>query len=301
MDDQENNWRLLTEPGQPAVWFGKAEVLANVRVALDTYALQIAAPSLAQAIVPGQFIMIRLAATTDPLLGRAFALYDVLRNDSGQPRGLEIVYAAVGRMTQRLKDLPPTTGLEIWGPLGNGFPPVVRPRLILVAGGIGYTPFLAVSKEATGAAEYARHLQKRPNSPQIKLLFGVRNREYIPSDLSRFSDLGVNIAVSSDDGSIGQRGLVSDLLERELDGTVPEDTVVFCCGPEPLMAKTADLCLMRGVECYVSLETPMACGLGLCYSCVARIRGGDPQSQEWDYRRVCVEGPVFEASRVVFD
>jgi len=294
------HWRLLTEPGHPEVWFGNAEIVSNDQVARDTFCLRMAAAPIAGVITPGQFMMVRLPQTHDPLLGRAFALYDVVRNDKDQAIGLEIAYAAVGRMTRRLSTLRPGEKLEIWGPLGNGFPAPFADELILVAGGIGYTPFLAVAKEALGVTQYGKTARTGGRCCVVKLLFGVRSKDYVPSDIYRFSESGVQVVLSSDDGSVGKRGFVSDLLDEELSVPVRGRRVVYCCGPEPMMAKVAEICRERSVECLVSLETPMACGLGLCYSCMARIKV-NAQDAGWDYRRVCVEGPVFDARRVVFE
>jgi dihydroorotate dehydrogenase electron transfer subunit len=245
--------------------------------------------------------MVRLPHTTDPLLGRAFALYDAIRDDKGQGVYLEIAYAVIGRMTHRLATFKAGDTLEMWGPLGNGFPVPKSEELILVAGGIGYTPFLAVAKEAVGGARYGKTDRGQGRCRTVKLLFGVRSRDYVPTDIDRFSESGVQVVLSSDDGSVGTRGFASDLLEQELNSGTNTSRTVYCCGPEPLMAKVARLCCEKDIECLVSLETPMACGLGLCYSCVAKIRSAPDGANEWDYRRVCVEGPVFDGRRVVFD
>jgi len=298
---ETSHWQLLTEPGRAEVWFGSGEIIFNRQVARDTFCLRVFSPPIAEAITPGQFVMVRLPHTTDPLLGRAFALYDAIRDDKGQGVYLEIAYAVIGRMTHRLATFKAGDTLEMWGPLGNGFPVPKSEELILVAGGIGYTPFLAVAKEAVGGARYGKTDRGQGRCRTVKLLFGVRSRDYVPTDIDRFSESGVQVVLSSDDGSVGTRGFASDLLEQELNSGTNTSRTVYCCGPEPLMAKVARLCCEKDIECLVSLETPMACGLGLCYSCVAKIRSAPDGANEWDYRRVCVEGPVFDGRRVVFD
>jgi dihydroorotate dehydrogenase electron transfer subunit len=90
---------------------------------------------------------------------------------------------------------------------------------------------------------------------------------------------------------------VTDLLGQVLDETRGEDRLVVCCGPEPMMEAVADLCHLNETRCYVSLETPMACGIGICFSCVARVRQSDGT---WDWKRTCVEGPVFKADKIVW-
>ncbi|MGQ9505238.1 MAG: dihydroorotate dehydrogenase electron transfer subunit [Thermogutta sp.] len=296
-----SRWHLLTQPDKVEVWFGTGEIVVNEQVARETFCLRIFSPPIAEAITPGQFVMVRLPGTTDPLLGRAFALYDVVENDQGESVFLEIAYAAIGRMTRRLATLKPGNTIEIWGPLGNGFPVPQTDELILVAGGIGYTPFLAVAKEVQGIARYGKNDRGQSPCRSVKLLFGVRSRDYVPTDIDRFSAAGVHVVLSSDDGSIGTAGVASDLLESELASGDSAKRMVYCCGPEPLMAKVAHLCQEKNVKCLLSLETPMACGLGLCYGCVTKIRTDANDANQWDYRRVCVEGPVFDARQVVFE
>lgn len=297
----ESDWRLLTEPGTKPIWFGTATVVENTVIGQEIYSLRIVSPPIARAIVPGQFVMIRLPGHYDPLLGRAFALYDTFPDPhGGEPQGLEIVYMAVGKMTRLLARCGPGQSVEVWGPLGNGFPLPSRPILLMVAGGIGYTPFMAVAKEATGHRQYGAPARTVAGMHSVKLLFGVRTAAGLPSDLARFQEIGTEVQVISDDGSTGRRGLVSDLLEEELRRIDPAQAVVFCCGPEAMMETVAKLCDAAGVPCYVSLETPMACGLGLCYSCVVRLKD-ESREEGWDFRRVCIDGPVFDAKRVLFE
>lgn len=111
-----------------------------------------------------------------------------------------------------------------------------------------------------------------------------------------FRRLGVDVHVATDDGSQGHRGLVTELLEPILD-RVERPHRIVCCGPEVMMEAVADIAARRGSPCQVSLETPMACGIGICFTCVARIRDA---AGNWDYKRTCVEGPVFDAARIAW-
>ncbi len=129
-----------------------AAVVHNIPLARSTYRLRLHAPGLAAAIRPGQFVMLRLPGRTDPLLGRPFALYDVVPDADGQPGAVDIVYLVVGKLTGLLAALRPGDAVEVWGPLGNGFPDVDGVEHVgLVAGGIGQTPFLAHVRELLGA------------------------------------------------------------------------------------------------------------------------------------------------------
>lgn len=267
-----------------------ARVVEQQQLARDTFRLRVHCPELARQILPGQFFMIRAAGTNDPLLGRPFALYDVYCEE-GQPAGVDFGYVVIGKLTSLMASW--TTGelVEIWGPLGNGFPIPDSGHLLMIAGGIGQTPFLAVSKEALGLKRYgspSRSLTQRPQ--QLTLCYGVRSVDYL-AGLDDFALDGLDVQISTDDGSQGHHGFVTDLLTRSLEGPAAPDRV-YACGPVPMMKAAADICTRAGVACWLSLETPMACGFGACFSCVTKVREEDGV---WDYRRTCVEGPVFRA------
>ncbi len=275
--------------------FLRVVVQENVPLARDTYRLRFAAPAIARAIWPGQFLMLRLPGTDDPLLGRPLALYDTVLDAEGTAAGIDIVYMALGKMTRRLAAMVPGTVLEAWGPLGNGFPPSLSGHVVMVAGGIGYTPFLALAAEALGKRSYGPPARRGQLAGQVTLCFGVRSAEYLP-DLSDFLDLGVEVRVATEDGSAGHRGLVTELVPPVVSGSSAPCRIV-ACGPEGMLEATAGLARSLGVPCLLSLESPMACGLGVCFSCVVKVRQPDGG---WDYRRACVDGPVFDAETIEF-
>jgi len=272
----------------------RATVVSQQSVARDTYRMRLRCADVARQILPGQFFMLRPIEGDDPLLGRPFALLDVV---PGDPESLDFGYHIVGKFTGLLATLKPGNAVEIWGPLGNGFPACDGGHLAIVAGGIGQTPFVAVLREALGLHRYG----SPPRDPGLKpqrttVCYGARTRELV-AGVDWFEELGVDVRMATDDGSLGYRGFVTDLLEGLLKSDDPP-TRVLCCGPEPMMRAVARLTAAAGVPCWLSLETPMACGFGACFSCVTRIRQDDGT---WDYRRVCVEGPIFPAERVVFE
>jgi dihydroorotate dehydrogenase electron transfer subunit len=276
-------------------WQGCVAIAENVRLARDTYRLRLTCPEVAGRVLPGQFFMVRLPGCNDPLLGRPLALYDVVPDAAGRPQGVDIVYLAVGKMTGRLAAMVPGQGLEVWGPLGNGFPPTPTEHLVMVAGGIGQTPFLALAREYLGLGAYGDPPRQVPRAAKVTFCYGVRSKEYL-AGVEDFRGLGVEVRLSTDDGSAGHHGLVTDLI-RPVVAESSSSCRIVCCGPEPMMQATASVAAELGLPCQVSLETPMACGLGICFSCVARVRDG---SGGWDYRRTCVEGPVFDARDVEF-
>jgi dihydroorotate dehydrogenase electron transfer subunit len=256
------------------------EVRENVRLARDTYRIRLNGPDMARAIRPGQFLMLRLAAGSDPLLGRPFALYDTVPDEA-----IDVVYLVVGKMTARLAAVRPGDRIEAWGPLGNGFDDLDgKDHVALVAGGIGQTPFLAYVRQLLGTRGYGGRPARR-SVGRVSLFYGGRSAD-LAAGVDDFRAAGAEVFLSSDDGTLGERGFVTALLERH----APPDHIVGC-GPEPMLHALADLARRRGVSCQVSLETPMACGVGICFSCVTRVK--TPHGP--DYRRVCVDGPVFDA------
>jgi dihydroorotate dehydrogenase electron transfer subunit len=240
--------------------------------------------------------MVRDRNSFDPLLGRPFALYDTFE-ENGEPAGIEFGYLVVGKLTSLMTHWTPGDLVELWGPLGNGFPKPGEGHLLMVAGGIGQTPFLAVSREALGITRYGnpvRELSVRPD--RLTLCYGVRSKDYL-AGISDFTIEGLDLQIATDDGSAGHHGFVTELLQRSIDSGSPPDRV-FCCGPEPMMHAVQQICVKARIECWLSLESPMACGFGACFSCVSRVKEEDGS---WDYKRTCVEGPVFRADRLLFD
>lgn len=324
-------------------------VVEQACIARDTYRLRLAAPELAAEVVPGQFFMLRQPGTTNPLLGRPFALYDTWLDAAGRPAGVDVAYLVVGKMTSLMSGWQAGDRVEIWGPLGNGFAVPSAERLLLVAGGIGFTPFLAVAREALGKRLYGGRTTARPVSgksdlperasqaatlppshpptllpfdpatlprTRVTLCYGARNAAYL-AGLDDFAALNVDMRLATDDGSRGHKGFVTDLVAEWLDEQAQSAIVerhdagqaaaprhnadlsarlaIYCCGPEPMLHAVARLAGRQKVNCWLSLETPMACGFGACFSCVTRVKLPDGG---WDYRRVCVEGPVFPAEQL---
>ena len=274
-----------------------ATVIEHEMMARNTWRIRLSCPGIARQIVPGQFVMVRMPERSDPLLGRPFALYDIYPNELGQPEFLDFGYVVVGKMTSLLEALRVGERVELWGPLGNGFPLPPTGHLVIAAGGIGQTPFLAVIREALRRRVYGVPAREVPESPsRITLCYGVRSVEFL-AGVDEFVAEGIDVKIATDDGSAGHHGYVTDLLKPLLEGNDPP-AVVYCCGPEPMMRAVSQLTVAAKIPCQLSLETPMACGFGACFSCVTRIRQDDGT---WDYRRVCVEGPIFPAEQVVFD
>lgn len=232
----------------------------------------------------------------DPLLRRPMSIYRVLPGRRGL---LQILYKVVGEGTRHLARQPVGAGLRTLGPLGNGFrlqaPPegsiaasrwdrTARPaQPVLVAGGIGIAifPFLA---------EALIRLRRRP-----LLLFGGRRRGDLVA-LDFFRSRRVPVRLATEDGSAGTRGLVTRLLEPLLASSGEEERVeLFACGPMPMLRAVGALALRSEVPCQLALESQMPCGIGVCLGCVVRC---PPDEMGPIYRRVCTEGPIFDAGEV---
>jgi dihydroorotate dehydrogenase electron transfer subunit len=270
----------------PSFIHGPASVIEHVPLARRTYRIRLQAPELAKAIRPGQFLMLRLPGRSDPLLGRPFALYDTVLDGAGQPVAVDVVYLVVGKLTGLLADVRAGERVEVWGPLGNGFTEVTDVEHVgLVAGGIGQTPFLAYLRELLGQRGYAGRAPRR-QAQRVSLYYGVRSAD-LAAGVEDFRAAGATVHLTSDDGTLGFHGFVTQLLQQY----EPPSHLVGC-GPEPMLRALAALARRWHVPCQLSLETPMACGVGICFSCVTRVR----TAEGWDYRRVCVEGPVFDAA-----
>lgn len=286
-----------SKPAYPdQAWHGSAEIVENVELATGTWRIRLLCPQLAARITPGQFIMLRLAGSDDPLLGRPLAMYEVILDAAGKPWALDVVYLVVGKMTGRLARVRAQERIDVWGPLGNGFSPQPVDHLIMVAGGIGQTPLLALGQEALGRRSYGSGSRPTGWAQRVTLCYGARSARLL-AGVEDFRAAQIEVRIATDDGTAGHHGLVTELIEPLVRQSAGSCRIV-CCGPEAMMKATAHLARQLAIPCQVSLETPMACGMGICFSCVAKVRESDGS---WDYRRTCIEGPVFDAEKLVFD
>lgn len=274
----------------------RAAVVNHEQVAEATWRIRLDCPSIAAAAVPGQFAMLRIPDRHDPLLARPLAVYDTFAAD-GAPRFVDFIYLVHGRFTRALVGVRPGDSLTLWGPLGNGFRPAAIDHLLLVAGGIGQTALLALAREGLGLARYGGPGRIPARVGRVTFCWGARHAGMFAA-VEDFRAAGCDVHLATLDGSAGTRGTVIELLDERFPATGPGGgTSMACCGPEPMMAAVSRWAAARSLHCDVSLETPMACGVGICFTCVAPIRDA---AGGWDYRRTCVEGPVFNACDVVW-
>jgi dihydroorotate dehydrogenase electron transfer subunit len=232
--------------------------------------LKIAAPRIAAAARPGNFVMVRISPALDPLLRRPLGILE------SRPPYIWLYFQVLGSGTRLLSTLRHGDSLEILGPLGNSFPELPGKRVLLIAGGRGIVPLFHY------ALTYGEH---RP----LLMLYGGRTRADLPL-LERVKALQLQgLFVFSEDGSLGQKGLLTDGLERIVREERTDATL--SCGPEAMLARIAQMLRSRGLENYASLEALMGCGFGVCHGCAVHTASGA-------YRKVCDEGPVFPLEEI---
>jgi dihydroorotate dehydrogenase electron transfer subunit len=273
-------------------------IVENEVIAKDTMRLRVQAPDMSQRVVPGQFFMVRNPASNDPLIGRAFALYDTQALGNQDYEGwLDVVYIVKGKLTSSIAQLGPGASIALWGPLGNGFSTQTVDHLVMVAGGIGQTPFMALAKEALGLQQFGNSATRSAGYAQrVSLCYGARSAAYL-AGVDEFRALSVDVQIATDDGSVGPPRLVTTILDELLHCQPESESLrIVCCGPEPMMEAVAKIASDRNLACQVSLETPMACGIGICFTCVAKIG----TEKDWDFKRTCVEGPVFDSTDILW-
>ncbi len=236
------------------------------------------APALGRTARPGQFVMVRVSDSAFPLLRRPLGIHDA------NPDGIELFFKIAGQGTELLSRKKPGDRLDILGPLGKGFtvsPATTGKTAYLVGGGRGIAPLYFL----------ARELAKAGTRPVV--FYGGRCLADIPLR-TRFEEAGLEFLCSTDDGSFGFPGFVTELAGLELAREKP--AIVYACGPDPMMKALAAITAKHGIPAEFSLESIMGCGIGACWGCVHRIRN----EGEAGWVKICEEGPVFPGERILW-
>ena len=268
-------------PPLPKMIQGKFKILSNKKVGLDYFKMAICAPQIARKATPGQFVHLRCLNSTEPLLRRPFSFHKLNHNN------FEILYKVKGLGTNLLAKKLKGDKIDVLGPLGNGFNLQLRTynlQLILVAGGMGVAPLLAL----------AERLAERK---KIVVLLGAKTKDSILCARD-FSKLGAKVQIATDDGSRGYKSLVTDLLKKvlklatsdTLTGTGKRQATIYACGPKPMLEEIAHITFRNRIFAQGSLEQNMACGVGACLGCAIKTKAG--------YKRVCKDGPVFNLREI---
>ncbi len=263
-----------------------ATVIANARLSPDYSVLSLAAPEVGKRTQPGQFVMVKPAGITDPLLRRPFSVFEVLRDGSGEITGVSILNKRAGRSTRKLYELEPGDVVSCLGPLGVPFKPVVAPvEAWMVAGGVGLAPFATLAESLAASRTPAT------------LFYGARTAGEL-FYLEFFESRGITLVLTTEDGGRGVKGRVTAPLEAALKNVGSAGAMVYACGPEPMLEAVAKLAARYHQPSQVSVERVMGCGLGGCYSCVVPVKHGN---EEANLVRSCISGPVFAGAELVWD
>ena len=276
----------------------EARVIANTRLSPDYNVIALAAPEIAEATQPGQFVMVKSARSADPLLRRPFSVFEVLRSNN-RVEGLTLLSKRIGVTTKILYDAVEGDTIACLGPLGRPFDVIDPPaEAWMVAGGVGLAPF----------ATLAETLLAR--GTKTTLFYGARTGAEL-FYLDWFESRGIRLVLATEDGSMAERGRVTMPLGRELrqlESRIrsPEslsDIMIYACGPEPMLKAVAHAAAKFRRPSQVSVERTMGCGMGGCYSCVIPVRSeaGSERTRPPHYVRSCIAGPVFRGEDVVWD
>ena len=301
-----------------------ATVATNSPICREHFRLVLRLPAF-PATAPGQFVQVACRDVDEPkeaveidwspgrsmdfrggellsptaMLRRPFSLAG-RRDVPGGGVELEIIHRVVGVGTDWLSHLGSGDRVGILGPLGNRFElPGANQTALLVGGGVGIPPMIYLASQLAGRRAVA--------------FAGAVTRDLLAltltgdSRVEEFARHGVETIISTDDGTLGFRGYVTQALERWLDDAKmkPADAIIYTCGPELMMKRVAAIAAERGIECQVAVERAMACGMGTCQSCCIKVRKPDPSKpplpgSDWCYRLACTDGPVFRGSDLLW-
>ncbi|HDP69517.1 MAG TPA: dihydroorotate dehydrogenase electron transfer subunit [Actinobacteria bacterium] len=253
----------------------KAKVLAKIEVAIDIYKLRLSCPKIAASVLPGQFVHVECGKDREFILRRPFSVHRRLGGNA-----FEILFQVVGKGTRALAEIEKGDILDVIGPLGNGFEvsDTVK-NTLLIAGGIGVAPLMFLAEKLFAG--------KIP----FDVLIGCANcKKAVPFDLQNI--IKDRVFFATDDGSLGFKGTVTELFLNHLKKNEKPD-VIYTCGPKAMLKQVALIAEKHGIACFLSLEERMACGIGACLSCVCKTKSGQ--------KRVCVDGPIFDASEIIWE
>ncbi|MDD4871341.1 MAG: dihydroorotate dehydrogenase electron transfer subunit [Kiritimatiellae bacterium] len=255
----------------------KARVLANKHVSGDYRVLEFDVPGLGNIVRPGQFIHLRVPRLDGAVLRRPFSVYKSDR------RKLSILYKSVGKGTHAMKSIIKGDVINLMGPLGNGFPVINSGMIpVLVAGGYGVAPLA--------------FLASRTKTKGMVFIGGSTASDILC--VKDFKSLGWGVRIATEDGSVGRKGLVTKVLDEWLVKMEPGQTFeLFACGPDGMLKAVGERATCLNVKAWLSLDKHMGCGVGACLACVQAIRRHGIVS----LMRVCREGPVFDASEIVWE
>lgn len=248
----------------------QAVIIRQEEIAYGIYSMWLKTEQIAQKARPGQFISL-YCHDGSRMLPRPISICEIDKND----QALRVVYRVAGKGTEEFSAMRTGRSIEIVGPLGNGFP-LKEKKAFLIGGGIGIPPMVELAKEL---------------KCEKQIVLGYRDTVFLQEE---FKGRGA-VYVATEDGSYGTEGNVLDAIrENGLDAEI-----IYACGPTPMLRAIKEYAQENGIECWLSLEEKMACGIGACLACVCKSKEKDSHSHV-NNKRVCKEGPVFRAEEVEF-
>ena len=256
-----------------------AHIVSNERDTDLYFRLVLRAPGIASQVQPGQFVHVRILPMRDALLRRPFSVFQAGADT------IAILYKAVGKGTETLSRMEPGRTVDLIGPLGHGFtlPEPGGPKPLLVAGGYGMAAMYLLAQR----------------SPQKGVAFvGGRRRIDILCE-KEFRSQGWEVRATTEDGSHGEKGLVTQPLLAELRNpqSAIRNSKLYACGPTPMLRAVGRIADEFNVPAELSLDEHMCCGVGVCLTCVIRVKRGN----SWEFQRTCTEGPVFDAKHIAWE
>ena len=305
----------------------KSIILSNRNIKGRYFEIIIRAPEIAAIAKPGQFVNVKVSDGLEPLLRRPLSIHKA----GGQRKAKDsvvLLYEVVGKGTEILSGRKSQELLDVIGPLGNGFTyyPLSLPcrqagakryPLILVAGGMGTAPLVFLAEKIAaglpattrGAGRFPRdYARGKQATVKPLVLIGAKTKKDILCE-EEFRDLGCEVKIATDDGSRGFKGYISELLKQELSAKRypclagrQALSAIYGCGPAPMLKEISLISRKCHLPAQISLEAHMACGIGACMGCVVKTQNAKRKTQnDFVYKRVCKDGPVFEASQVIWE
>ncbi len=242
-------------------------VVKNKEICAGHFLLSVKLPESFKTPMPGQFVMTREAGRIDPLLGRPFSVYHFER--SGNEATVEILYKVVGKGTLLLSRLREGDFVAVLGPYGRAFDVFPEAgRVVFICGGIGVAPITYL----------ASHYRRRTGARNVKLVcyYGASKAENLVG-IEKIKDICSKVFISTDDGSAGYQGLVTEKFAEDVSSYEPGTSKIYACGPRPMFKQLSELLAENPVSCQILMEERMACGVGACLGCTVLLNDAEGQ------------------------
>ncbi len=256
----------------------QAKLLEKKQLTKDIYHFKVKADDIVKESKPGNFVEIRVTEQTEPFLRRPISIYN-LDNENGI---LEFIFQVKGKGTEILAKKEVGEDIDIMGPLGFGtFKLEGRKNIAILGGGIGIFPLYELAKQA------------KQNGIQVNTYLGFRNKEYVVLE-NEFQNVSDKLTITTDDGTYKQKGFAIDFLKQDIENNKID--CIYACGPLPMLRAVRELAIQKNLDCQISLEERMGCGIGLCLGCA--VKKAESPKDAPEYYHVCKGGPVFQAKDV---